>query len=139
MIRPEASHYRISTAEQSLEPFPDPVETVTAEPRLAFPRRFHLGRLVATPEVVAAAHAAGINVVTVVLRHLAGDWGDVDPATSQHNDTALATGGRLQSVYRLSGVDDALVVTTDAERGRTVAALASQCRPSIQPGGWLRS
>jgi hypothetical protein len=139
MIRPEASPYRISTAEESLDPFSDPVETVTAEPRLAFPRRFHLGQLIATPEAVAAAHAAGINVVTVVLRHLAGDWGDVDPATSQHNDTAVATGGCLHSVYRLSGDDDALVVTTDADRGRTVAALASQRRQSIQPGGWLRS
>jgi hypothetical protein len=137
MIRPEASPYRISTAEQSLEPFSDPVETVTAEPRLAFPRRFHLGQLVATPEAVAAAHAAGINVVAVVLRHLAGDWGDVDAANCQHNDTALATGGCLHSVYRLSG-DDALVVTTDAERGRTVAALASQRRQSIQPGGRVR-
>jgi hypothetical protein len=137
MIRPEASPYRISTAEQSLEPFSDPFETVTAEPRLAFPRRFHLGQLVATPEAVAAAHAAGINVVTVVLRQLAGDWGDVDQATSQHNDTAVATGGCLHSVYRLSG-DDALVVTTDAERGRTVVALASQRRPSIQSEGRVR-
>jgi hypothetical protein len=63
-------------------------------------------------------------VVTVVLRHLGGDWGDIDPAARQHNDAALAAGGCLQSVYRLPDNDGALVVTTDAERRRTVAVLA---------------
>jgi hypothetical protein len=80
MIRPEAGPDRLAALELSAKPVSDQVETVTAEPKLAFPRRFQLGQLIATPEAVAAAHAAGIDVVTVVLRHLGGDWGDVDPA-----------------------------------------------------------
>jgi hypothetical protein len=76
-----------------------------------------------------AAHAAGIEVVAAVLRHLGGDWGDVDGATRDRNDAAMATGGCLYSAYRLPGVDDALVVTTDADRSHTTATLASQHRP----------
>jgi hypothetical protein len=90
---------------------------------------FHLGELTATPQAVAAAHAAGIEVVAAVLRHLDGDWGDLDPATRDHNDHALATGGCLRSAYRLPGTDDALVVITNAERSHTTAVLASQHRP----------
>ena len=40
--------------------------------------RFHLGELSATAEVMAAARAAGVQVVALVLRHLGGDWGNVD-------------------------------------------------------------
>jgi hypothetical protein len=73
----------------------------------------------------------------MVLRHLGGDWGDVDLATRQNNDTALATGGGLQSVYCLSGIGDAMVVMTDAERGHAVAARASRSAapaPPVCPG-----
>jgi hypothetical protein len=41
----------------------------------------------------------------------------------------MATGGCLSSVYRLPGVDDALIVTTDADRGHTTVTLASRHRP----------
>lgn len=111
-------------------PVSDQVETVSAEPGLAFPLRFQLGELTATPQAMAAAHSAGIEVLAAVLRHLGGDWGDVDPDTHDRNDNALANGGCLRSAYRLPGADDALVVTTDAERSHTTAALASQHRPS---------
>jgi hypothetical protein len=61
---------------------------------------------------------------------LGGDWGDVDNQTRVANDNAVTAGGALRSVYRLAGTDDAVVVTTDAERSRTIAALASQCEAS---------
>ena len=66
----------------------------------------------------------------VAAQAAAPDWGDVDPDTHDRNDNALANGGCLRSAYRLPGADDALVVTTDAERSHTTAALASQHRPS---------
>ena len=89
--------------------------------------RFHLGELSATAEVMAAARAAGVQVVAVVLRHLGGDWGNVDDSTRVGNDCAVATGGALRSIYPLAGTGDAVVVTTDADRAHTVAELASQC------------
>jgi hypothetical protein len=70
-----------------------------------------------------------VQVVEAVLRHLGGDWGGVDPATGAANDDAVAAGGTLRSFYPLAGTGDALVVTTDAERRHTIAALASQSEP----------
>lgn len=99
------------------------------EPRRAVSLLFHLGEMTATAEALAAARAAGVQVVDAVLRHLGGDWGDVDPATGAANDHAVAAGGTLQSLYPLAGIGDALVVTTDAERRHTIAALASQSEP----------
>jgi hypothetical protein len=122
-----ASH-RLPSADLSAEPVRDQVKTPGAEPTLALPLRFHLGELTATPEAMARAHAAGIEVVAAVLRHLGGDWGDVDAATRDCNDAAIATGGCLYSAYRLPGVDDALVVTTDAGRSHSTVTLASPHR-----------
>jgi hypothetical protein len=127
---PVAGDDRPAAAELSGQPVSDQVETVSAEPGLAFPLRFQLGELTATPQAMAAAHSAGIEVLAAVLRHLGGDWGDVDPDTHDRNDNALANGGCLRSAYRLPGADDALVVTTDAERSHTTAAVASQHWPS---------
>lgn len=62
-----------------------------------------------------------------MLHHLGGDWGDVDAAAGAANINAVATGGCLRSVYRLPGTGDALIVTTNADRRRTTASLASQC------------
>jgi hypothetical protein len=45
MIRPEAGPDRLAAVELSAKPVSDQVETVTAEPKLAFPRRFQLGQL----------------------------------------------------------------------------------------------
>jgi hypothetical protein len=87
---------------------------------------FHLGELSATPEALAAARAAGVQVVEAVLRHLGGDWGDVDDQTRAANHDAVTAGGTLRSVYRLTGASDAVVVTTDADRAHTIVALASR-------------
>jgi hypothetical protein len=121
--------HRLPSADLSAKPVRDQVKTRGAEPTVALPLRFHLGELTATPEAMARAHAAGLEVVAAVLRHLGGDWGDVDGATRDRNNAAMATGGCLYSAYRLPGVDDALVVTTDADRSHTTATLASQHRP----------
>jgi hypothetical protein len=102
-------------------------ESGRGEPRLAVSQLFHLGELTATAEAIRAAHAASVQVIEAVLRHLGGDWGDVDAAAGAANINAVATEGCLRSVYRLLGTGDALIVTTNADRGRTTAALASQC------------
>jgi len=99
------------------------------EPRLAVTLRFHLGELTATAEAVTAAHDAGVRVIEALLRHLSGDWGDIDGDAWAANDNAVATGGCLRSLYALPGGRDALVVTPDADRRHTTAALESQPEP----------
>jgi hypothetical protein len=116
-----------STApETPLRPNLDDAGISTSAPRLAVRLAFGLGELTATAEALAAAHAAGVQILSVVLRHLSCDWGDVDPAVAAANDHAVAAGRGLRSTYRLPGVDDALVVITDAARSRTTVQLASQ-------------
>jgi hypothetical protein len=113
------------------EPSPSGDDSSHGEPAPAVTLRFHLGELTATPEAVAAAHASGVGVIEAVLRHLGGDWGDIDDATAVANDMAVATGGVLRSAYRLPGTADTLVVTTDGERRHTTASLASQHHPGL--------
>jgi hypothetical protein len=97
-----------------------------SEPRPAVALSFSLGELSATADAMAAAHAGGVQIVTLVLRHLSCDWGDVEPAVGAANNQAVTEGGELRSAYRIAGVEGAVVVTTDAARTRTVARLASQ-------------
>jgi hypothetical protein len=92
---------------------------------LAVTLAFSLGQLSATPEALAAAHGAGVQLVALVLRHLSCDWGDTDASQAAVNDKAVTDGGPLRSVYRMAG-EDMVVVVTDAARTRTVARLASQ-------------
>jgi hypothetical protein len=94
-------------------------ETGTGEPRMAVSLLFHLGEPTATPEAIAAAHAAGVQVIDAVRCHLGGDLGDVDDACENANNSAVATEGCLRSVYRLPS-------TSDADRLHTSATMASQ-------------
>ncbi len=64
-------------------------------------RTFSLGQLLATTDVLKLCDATGLSLEPLLDRHGAADWGDVNTAAKAHNDTALATGGRLQSVYDL--------------------------------------
>jgi len=48
----------------------------------------------------------------ILNRHRCGDWGDIDSHDVKVNKTALKTGARIMSVYRLFGVK--LYVITDA-------------------------
>jgi len=93
MHTPAASQGSDRPAGPTSGPGPDFEERGSTEPRLAFSRLFHLGELTANPEAIRAAHAAGIQVIEAVLRHLGGDWGDVDSPASAANSNAVATGG----------------------------------------------
>jgi len=59
--------------------------------------RFPLGRMVATPGVLAIASAE--EMATALSRHERGDWGLVCPSDRAENERALQAGGQLLSVY----------------------------------------
>lgn len=59
--------------------------------------KFTLGRLVATPTVLASVSTQ--DITAAIARHLRGDWGDVDAEDRSTNDRALVEGSRLLSVY----------------------------------------
>jgi hypothetical protein len=63
---------------------------------------FSSRQTLATPSAIEALAAAHLTRESLLSRHFAGDWGDVDPDDGQENDRALDTGARILSAYVLS-------------------------------------
>jgi len=86
---------------------------------------FPLGDVVATPAALAALEKAGQPPLLFVMRHLRGDWGDVDPEDWQANDEALESGERLLSAYRTS-LGDRIWIITERDRSATTLLLPDE-------------
>lgn len=75
---------------------------------------FQLGQILATPGALGAIAEAGSNPLMWILRHAAGDWGQLDKFDMTANAEALKCGSRILSAYVLpTGVK--LYVITEAE------------------------
>ena len=61
------------------------------------PAKFFLGKIVATPGVLASIPQA--EIFEALYRHERGDWGDLDPHDVQENERGLKDGLRLLSAY----------------------------------------
>jgi len=83
---------------------------------------FHPGRLLVAPAALAALRANGVPVISVLLRHIAGDWGNVSDDDRQQNDLSIGTGLRLISIYRLPN-GAKVQVTTEWNRSHTTIRL----------------
>lgn len=86
---------------------------------------FDLGRVVATPGVLAALEESGEDPHLYLGRHVTGDWGDVPQADRAANTLALATGERILSSYRTS-TGTKLWVITEANRSSTCILLPEE-------------
>lgn len=84
---------------------------------------FHPGRLLVTPAALAALRTNGVPVISVMLRHIAGDWGIVSDDDKRQNDLSIGAGLRLLSVYRLPDQTRILVVTEWDRSGTTIERL----------------
>ena len=96
---------------------------------------FHPGKLLITPVALAALCENGIPVISVVLRHVAGDWGIVSDNDKQQNDLSIVTGLRLLSVYRLPDGNRVIVITEWDRSNTTIERLdevvvSSEARPA---------
>lgn len=87
--------------------------------------RFRLGRLLITPGAQQALDAAGENPFTFLLRHVSGDWGDVDEEDKRSNEQAVAEGRRILSGYR-TGQGERIWVITEADRSATTILLPEE-------------
>lgn len=82
--------------------------------------KFSVGRT----EITRGAHAqiTSQEIALSLMRHAVGDWGDLEPEDAARNDVALATEGRLLSVfYTASHVR--FYVITEADRSATTILL----------------
>ena len=86
------------------------------------PNPFKLGELVATPALMESVHPE--DALQCLARHAAADWGDVCEEDRQANESALAEGLRLFSVYHdRAGVK--FWIITEADRSSTCLILLS--------------
>jgi len=104
------------------------IQTTTADSgivkALASPK-FSPGQIVATPGALAAMEEHQCQPLTLLARHLAGDWGALPAEDAQLNDEALKSDGRLLSSYPLGG-DTRIWVITEWDRSVTTFLLPSE-------------
>ena len=87
--------------------------------------KFSPGSVVATPGVLEAFRASGDDPLAYIIRHLAGDWGDVDEQDSRENELSLIHGFRLLSAYTLNG-GTIIWIITEADRSVTTVLLPEE-------------
>ncbi len=87
--------------------------------------KFSLGQVVVTPGFLEAMHNAGDKIVPYLLRHVQGDWGELDEHDRKENELSLRNGFRLLSAYRLSD-DTKFWVITEADRSATTFLLPEE-------------
>ena len=87
--------------------------------------KFEPGQIVATPGALEAFRASGDDPLACLVRHITGDWGDVDEHDRKENELSLEHGWRILSCYRLSsGVRIWLI--TEADRSSTCVLLPEE-------------
>lgn len=87
--------------------------------------KFSPGQIVATPGALAAMEEHHCEPLSLLTRHLSGDWGSVPVEDAQMNDQALQFEGRLLSSY-LIGPDTKIWVISEADRSATTFLLPSE-------------
>ncbi len=115
--------------ESNGQPTPPP-PAAPREP--SFAPLFALGQLLATPSALRTLEAFGVDPLSLVVRHVRGDWGDLCDSDRQLNEAALIDGSRIFSAYTLSRVFDDQVDTekvwliTEADRRCSTFLLPSE-------------
>jgi hypothetical protein len=84
-----------------------------------------LGRIVGTPTALEEMAKANTNGMTLLLRHVTGDWGEVCEEDARENELSVREGFRILSAYTLStGVK--IWIITEANRSATTFLLPSE-------------
>lgn len=86
---------------------------------------FPLGETVMTPGALAALVDSATLPGDLLLRHVAGDWGDVSDHDRKVNDEALRDGDRLLSSYKTKPGEKIWVIT-EADRSVTTVLLPDE-------------
>ena len=85
--------------------------------------RFDVGRILMTRGAADTLHAD--DVFDAYVRHMAGDWGDVDAEDWERNEEALTFGSRLLSAY-CDRSGNRFWIITEADRSATTILLPSE-------------
>jgi hypothetical protein len=86
---------------------------------------FNLGQIVGTPGALIAMEEAKQLPVELLLRHVTGDWGDLDDEDKKENELSVKEGFRILSAYNLdTGVK--VWVITEWDRSVTTILLPNE-------------
>lgn len=80
--------------------------------------RFELGRLLSTPGAIALMQDSQVDPMSLLRRHVRGDWGTVCAEDALSNEAALQCGDRLLSSYLMPG-GGLIWIITEADRSAT--------------------
>ena len=80
--------------------------------------RFALGQLLSTPGALALMQQNEVDPLTLLQRHVHGDWGVICPDDAQANEAALQYGDRVLSSYLLPS-GGVIWVITEGDRSMT--------------------
>ncbi len=87
--------------------------------------KFSPGEIVMTSGAVEAFRATNANPLRYLLRHLSGDWGELDPEDKRENEHRLEHGSRLLSAYQLPDGTRVWLIT-EADRSQTTFLLPEE-------------
>ena len=86
---------------------------------------FPLGQIVATPGALETLARANQTPNEFLLRHISGDWGELDAHDLAENMYSLKHGFRVMSSYRTKS-GDKLWLMTEADRASTTLLLPEE-------------
>ena len=86
---------------------------------------FPLGQIVATPGALETLARANQTPNEFLLRHVSGDWGELDAHDLAENMYSLKHGFRVMSSYRAKS-GDTLWLITEADRASTTVLLPEE-------------
>jgi nucleoid-associated protein YgaU len=86
---------------------------------------FPLGQIAATPGALETLARANQTPGEFLLRHISGDWGDMDAQDLAENMYSLKHGFRVMSSYRTKS-GDTLWLITEADRASTTLLLPEE-------------
>lgn len=84
---------------------------------------FPLGQIVATPNALSLLTKTGVTPLTLIQRHMTGDFGDVSDEDRQTNLQALNDETRIFSSYLIGMEGDKIWVITESDRTVTTLLL----------------
>lgn len=85
---------------------------------------FKIGRVVATPGALQLCEQHQINPLSLLGRHIAGDWGDITAEDVAANVHSVQHDLRILSSYKIGGAK--VWVITEADRSSTCLLLPEE-------------
>jgi hypothetical protein len=86
---------------------------------------FPIGRIHISPKLAQEILHRQLDLLPYLVRHINGDWGDVEDRLLNYNDYSVRHGGSIYSAYDVAEELN-ILITTEADRSVTSLILAEE-------------